>query len=138
LRGEEGTGGGVVGKGEGLLQGRLRDGGVLPGIRIGAVPRGPLLFDDRPGAAEQVVRETLATARRLGIRLLVVQPPEGSAALDEALGAAGFRVGAPAVAPTAPPWLSAVAEPVIAPAVVAADAPPPPAAPVVVAVVLLP
>lgn len=74
---------------------------VLPGIRIGAVPRGPLLFDDRPGAAEQVVRETLAAARRLGIRLLVVQPPEGSAALDKALGAAGFRVGAPAVAPTA-------------------------------------
>ena len=74
---------------------------VLPGIRIGAVPRGPLLFDDRPGAAEHVVRETLAAARRLGIRLLVVQPPEGSAVLDEALGAAGFRVGAPAVAPTA-------------------------------------
>lgn len=74
---------------------------VLPGIRIGAVPRGPLVFAHHPGAAEQVVREMIATARRLGIRLLVVQPPGDDTALDQALGAAGFRIGAPAIAPTA-------------------------------------
>lgn len=83
--------------GGGLIQHRR----VLPGIRIGAVPRGPLLFDTRPGAAAQVVRAMLAAARRLGIRLLVVQAPESGAALEAALGAAGFRVGAPAVVPSA-------------------------------------
>ena len=74
---------------------------VLPGIRIGAVSRGPLLFAHHPGAAEQVVREMIATARHLGIQLLVVQPPEGDAGLLGALERAGFRPGGPQIAPTA-------------------------------------
>lgn len=74
---------------------------VLPGIRIGAVPRGPLVFAHHPGAAEEVVREMIATARRLGIQLLVVQPPEGDARLMTALETAGFRPGGPQIAPTA-------------------------------------
>jgi lipid II:glycine glycyltransferase (peptidoglycan interpeptide bridge formation enzyme) len=74
---------------------------VLPGIRIGAVPRGPLLVADRPGAAATVVAEMIAAARRLGLALLAVQPPEGAAAVDAALAAAGFRPGAPAIAPAA-------------------------------------
>ncbi len=74
---------------------------VMPGIRIGAVPRGPLLLRARPAAAELLIQEVIAAARTLGIRLLVVQPSEGDTVMESALAAAGFRVGAPPIAPTA-------------------------------------
>lgn len=74
---------------------------LLPGLRIGAVPRGPLVFANRPDAADRVVQETIRTARRLGIRLLVVQPPEGEARVMAALERAGFRPGGPQIVPTA-------------------------------------
>jgi lipid II:glycine glycyltransferase (peptidoglycan interpeptide bridge formation enzyme) len=74
---------------------------VLPGIWIGAVPRGPLLFSGQPSTAHSLVREMIAAARRLGIRLLITQPPEGNAAVLEAMAAHGFRSGGPNIAPDA-------------------------------------
>ena len=74
---------------------------VLPGIWAGAVPRGPVMFTDEPDAARRLVQEMIAAARRRSVRLLVVQPPEGSPTLVEAMQAAGFRTGAPSIAPEA-------------------------------------
>jgi lipid II:glycine glycyltransferase (peptidoglycan interpeptide bridge formation enzyme) len=74
---------------------------LLPGIWIGVIPRGPLIFREEPGVAERMLREVLASARRLGIRLLIVQPPEGSTTLPEAMAALGFRHGSPDIAPAA-------------------------------------
>ena len=74
---------------------------MLPGIWAGAVPRGPLLFSDEPGAARRLVQEMIAAARRHHVRLLIVQPPEGSPTLVDAMQAAGFRNGAPSIAPEA-------------------------------------
>ena len=72
---------------------------VVPGWWVGSIPRGPLLFASR--AASAVVRETVASARRDGVRILVIQPPEGSSALEEASTEVGFRTGIPSPAPEA-------------------------------------
>ncbi|HYC02306.1 MAG TPA: GNAT family N-acetyltransferase [Azospirillaceae bacterium] len=74
---------------------------VLPGVRVAAVPRGPVLFADPAVAAAPVVRHVVAEARRRGIRMLVLQVPDGADALDQALEAAGFRHGISSIAPEA-------------------------------------
>jgi lipid II:glycine glycyltransferase (peptidoglycan interpeptide bridge formation enzyme) len=74
---------------------------MLPGIWIGAVPRGPLVFTDEPGMAEQVVQEMVSAARQLGIRLLVVQPPSNGPQLRNAMALAGFCDGGPNIVPSA-------------------------------------
>ena len=74
---------------------------TLAGLRIGAVARGPLLFLDEPDAAAQIVHHMVCAARRLRIGVLIVQPPEGSTILLEAMTAAGFRIGGPNVVPEA-------------------------------------
>ena len=79
----------------GLIQCRR----VLPGVWIGAVPRGPLLFAEKPGLADRLIQELAAMARRTGIDLLIVQPPVGGERpLDGAMRAAGFRPGGPTLA----------------------------------------
>ena len=74
---------------------------LAPGIAAGSAPRGPVLFTADPAAAMAVLRATIASARRNRIRLLVVQPPEGTDAVERAMDAAGFRSGVPSVAPDA-------------------------------------
>lgn len=75
---------------------------ILPGVHIGGVPRGPLLFVDDAGLAGQLVTEMTSAARRAGIFLLVVQPPDGVGdSLQVALRNAGFRPGGPPLAPDA-------------------------------------
>lgn len=74
---------------------------ILPGVWIGAVPRGPVLFDGAEDAAGLLVAEMLAAARRLGVRLLVVQPPDSKASLLPAMIAVGFRPGGPSISPSA-------------------------------------
>jgi hypothetical protein len=75
---------------------------VLPILSVGVVPRGPLVFVDRPGLAGRMVREMIRAARRAGIFLLFVQPPEGAGdRLLAAMRHAGFRLGGPPLAPDA-------------------------------------
>jgi lipid II:glycine glycyltransferase (peptidoglycan interpeptide bridge formation enzyme) len=74
---------------------------VAPAWWVASIPRGPLLFTPGSGAASAVVRAILASARRAGVRVLVIQPPEAAPALEEATISAGFRPGAPSVAPEA-------------------------------------
>jgi hypothetical protein len=59
------------------------------------------VFTPGSSAAFAVVREIVAAARRCGVRVLVIQPPEGAPALDEATTEIGFRPGVPSVAPEA-------------------------------------
>jgi len=74
---------------------------LAPAWWVASIPRGPLLFTPESSAASAVVRAILASARRGGVRVLVVQPPEAAPALDEATISAGFRPGGPSVAPEA-------------------------------------
>lgn len=74
---------------------------VAPAWWVASIPRGPLLFTPEPSAASAVVRAILASARRGGIRVLVIQPPEAAPALEEATISTGFRPGVPSVAPEA-------------------------------------
>jgi hypothetical protein len=74
---------------------------VAPACRVASIPRGPLVFTPESSAAFAVVRDIVASARRCGVRVLVIQPPEGVPALDEATIEIGFRPGAPSVAPDA-------------------------------------
>jgi lipid II:glycine glycyltransferase (peptidoglycan interpeptide bridge formation enzyme) len=74
---------------------------VAPAWWVASIPRGPLLFTPEPSAASAVVCAILASARRGGVRVLVIQPPEAAPALEEATISAGFRLGVPSVAPDA-------------------------------------
>lgn len=74
---------------------------VAPACWVASIPRGPLLFTPESGAASIVVREILASARRCGVRVLVIQPPEAALALDRAMTEAGFHPGVPSIAPEA-------------------------------------
>ncbi|MFL5285618.1 MAG: lipid II:glycine glycyltransferase FemX [Rhodopila sp.] len=75
---------------------------ILPGIWVGAVPRGPLLFTEEPNLADRLVSELMRTARAAGLVLLIVRPAEGQEAqLRPALHAAGFRPGGPPISPGA-------------------------------------
>jgi hypothetical protein len=59
------------------------------------------MFTPERSAAFAAMREIVAAARRLGVRILVVQPPEAPPALEEAITEIGFRPGVPSVAPEA-------------------------------------
>jgi len=75
---------------------------ILPGMWIGAVPRGPLLFTDEPNLAYRLIWELMRAARAAGLLLLIVRPAEGQEAhLHPALYAAGFRPGGPPISPDA-------------------------------------
>ena len=74
---------------------------VAPAWWVASIPRGPLVFAPESSAASAVVREIVASARRGGVRVLIIQPPEGAPALDEATTEIGFRPGVPSVAPEA-------------------------------------
>jgi lipid II:glycine glycyltransferase (peptidoglycan interpeptide bridge formation enzyme) len=74
---------------------------IAPGLWAGSVPRGPLVFADRPAAAASVLSEVVSAVRRRAIRFLVIQPPEGAKAVEDAMLAYGFRPGVPSVAPEA-------------------------------------
>jgi lipid II:glycine glycyltransferase (peptidoglycan interpeptide bridge formation enzyme) len=74
---------------------------VAPAWSVASIPRGPLVFTPGCSAASAVVREIVASARRGGIRILVIQPPEAAPALEEATTTLGFRPGVPSVAPEA-------------------------------------
>jgi peptidoglycan pentaglycine glycine transferase (the first glycine) len=74
---------------------------LVPGVWLGSIPRGPLVFVDRPDAPATIVREITAFARRRGVWFLTIQPSEGGTSIDAALASAGFRLGVPSVAPEA-------------------------------------
>ncbi|WP_336489358.1 lipid II:glycine glycyltransferase FemX [Methylobacterium nigriterrae] len=74
---------------------------LAPACSVAFVPRGPLLFAADPDAAPAVLRETVAHARRRGVRFLIVQPPEGADALEDAMTGLGFLPGVSSVAPEA-------------------------------------
>jgi lipid II:glycine glycyltransferase (peptidoglycan interpeptide bridge formation enzyme) len=74
---------------------------LAPGVWLGSIPRGPLVFMDRPYAPSAIVREVTAFARRHGVWFLAIQPPEGGTSVDAALVSAGFRLGVPSIAPEA-------------------------------------
>jgi lipid II:glycine glycyltransferase (peptidoglycan interpeptide bridge formation enzyme) len=72
---------------------------IAPACFVALIPRGPMLFTPDVSAASAVLREIVACARRNGVRVLIVQPPEGALALDEAMTRLGFRAGVPSIAP---------------------------------------
>src|SRR5262245_16415812 len=73
---------------------------VLTGVRLGYVPRGPLLNGDSDSAVT-VVDGLISSARSKGVQLLIIQPPLGGEACESALAARGFEPGCPGVAPEA-------------------------------------
>ncbi len=75
-------------------------GGRLPLATVGYVARGPLVTSDDPAAIDRVLDTLEASARRLGVGHLIIQPPAGAAPLDARLEARGYDAGATAVAPT--------------------------------------
>jgi lipid II:glycine glycyltransferase (peptidoglycan interpeptide bridge formation enzyme) len=74
---------------------------MMPGVWLGSIPRGPLMFVDRPNAPTTIVQKITAFARRHGVWFLAIQPPEGGTSIDAALVSAGFRLGVPSIAPEA-------------------------------------
>jgi hypothetical protein len=73
---------------------------IAPGLRVGYVARGPVVDPGHADLLPVVLDELLALARELGVRYLIVQPPEGGEWGASVLGR-GFRAGGPAVAPEA-------------------------------------
>jgi hypothetical protein len=74
---------------------------VAPVWWVASIPRGPLVFTPGSSAASAVVREIVASARRGGVRVLIIQPPVAAPALDRATSKIGFHPGVPSVAPEA-------------------------------------
>jgi lipid II:glycine glycyltransferase (peptidoglycan interpeptide bridge formation enzyme) len=74
---------------------------VAPAWWVASIPRGPLVFAPGSSAAFAVVRGIVTAARRAGVRVLIIQPPEAAPALEEATVEIGFRPGVPSVAPEA-------------------------------------
>lgn len=72
-------------------------GGRLPVATVGYVARGPLVADADPARIDRVLDAVEATARRLGIAHLVIQPAPGAVAAR--LDARGYDAGAVPVAP---------------------------------------
>jgi peptidoglycan pentaglycine glycine transferase (the first glycine) len=73
---------------------------VLTGVRLGYVPRGPVINGGSDSAAT-VVDGLISSARSKGVQLLIIQPPLGGEACEPALTARGFEPGCPGVAPEA-------------------------------------
>jgi lipid II:glycine glycyltransferase (peptidoglycan interpeptide bridge formation enzyme) len=68
---------------------------------VAYVARGPLLACGCSNYAGEVVDAVEDAARRAGARLLVVQPPQRGDVIEAELGARGYTLGAPPVAPSA-------------------------------------
>lgn len=64
---------------------------------LGYVPKGPVLALDEPRLATLLVTAMQNLARQRGVRYLVMQPPDGSTSLVEAMRTLGFRATALAV-----------------------------------------
>jgi Acetyltransferase (GNAT) domain len=60
-----------------------------------------LVRDESPAAARGVAEEVLSRACDAGVRLLIVQPPEGGQAVERALDERRFETGGTSVAPDA-------------------------------------
>jgi hypothetical protein len=73
---------------------------VRPRLAAVSVARGPLVREGSADA-EVVVDRLLSEARAIGARFLIVQPPEGAVAVEQALEAGRFETGCPSVAPEA-------------------------------------
>ncbi|MFO1070024.1 MAG: peptidoglycan bridge formation glycyltransferase FemA/FemB family protein [Geminicoccaceae bacterium] len=88
-------GGAIVGGGLLLIR-RL-----APRLRIGLLPRGPVLGSDEPELADKVLAMIVQAARRRGVVHLLVQPPADGPELGPALRRLGFSQGGPAIATSA-------------------------------------
>ena len=70
---------------------------IAPGISAGYVANGPVSSPEAgAAAAEYIVDAMIATARKLGVRLIALQAPDE--AVDRVVAARGFRWGGPSVA----------------------------------------
>jgi lipid II:glycine glycyltransferase (peptidoglycan interpeptide bridge formation enzyme) len=74
---------------------------VAPGVRLGLVVRGPLVRSGDVALQECVVDALERLARTLSAQLLAVQAPVGHETLERILDVRGYRLGFPALAPTA-------------------------------------
>jgi hypothetical protein len=74
---------------------------IAPALSVGYVARGPLLLGGSAADAGLVVDRVLTTALAAGVRLIIVQPPEGADAVEHALVERRFETGVPSVAPEA-------------------------------------
>ena len=74
---------------------------VAPGIRLALVVRGPLLRTDDFGLRECAIDAIERLAGTVSAQLLAVQAPAGHDALARRLDTRGYRLGFPALAPTA-------------------------------------
>jgi lipid II:glycine glycyltransferase (peptidoglycan interpeptide bridge formation enzyme) len=74
---------------------------VAPGIRVALVVRGPLLRTDDAEVQDWVIHELETLAGMMSAQVLAVQAPFGHDALDRELDTRGYRLGFPALAPSA-------------------------------------
>jgi lipid II:glycine glycyltransferase (peptidoglycan interpeptide bridge formation enzyme) len=74
---------------------------VAPGLRVGMVPRGPLLRNADPELAVEALGKIVQAGRRHGVAHLLVQPPAGGPDLAVALTRSGFHPGGPSIGTTA-------------------------------------
>jgi lipid II:glycine glycyltransferase (peptidoglycan interpeptide bridge formation enzyme) len=74
---------------------------VVPGIRVAIVVRGPLVPTDDAALRECVIDALEKLAGTVSAQLLAVQAPFGHDALELELESRGYRLGFPALAPTA-------------------------------------
>ena len=74
---------------------------VAPGMRVALVVRGPLVRTDDVALRECAIDALEKLAGTVSAQLLAVQAPAGHDALAHELDARGYRLGFPALAPTA-------------------------------------
>jgi lipid II:glycine glycyltransferase (peptidoglycan interpeptide bridge formation enzyme) len=74
---------------------------VAPGIRVALVVRGPLVGTDDVALRECAIDALERLAGTVSAQVLAVQTPAGHEALERELDARGYRLGFPALAPTA-------------------------------------
>jgi lipid II:glycine glycyltransferase (peptidoglycan interpeptide bridge formation enzyme) len=74
---------------------------LLPHVRVGYVPHGPIADPTLPEALPVLLDALHDAVRASDLSYLIVQPPEHAEVLAGPLGARGFRPGSPAVAPEA-------------------------------------
>ena len=74
---------------------------LMPGVWVGSVTHGPILFNGQQEQADRLVAAIQAIATQCYVKLLLVKPPEHHDAIGIALKKAGFRVGVAAIAPEA-------------------------------------
>jgi len=60
-------------------------------LRLGYVTKGPVVADQEPDAAESVMDGVMAVARRMGLAVLLAQPPDSSSGLTALFARRGFH-----------------------------------------------